>query len=774
MNVHHLLDDPAKLRRRNLLDRGAGLAIRFFGVLVIGIVILILAYLALEVAPLLGSGEAEQQSAWDDGPAAAPQAIAVRDAAPPILTELGELALVPDLARGQVVQLRLDGAAPGTERGRDAIGLPAGFSPQVARRAHFSGQGWLLADGQGRLWALQPQFRRKYAEDEAGQPLYHQGTTLVSYDMPLGGQALQLNLRETPADMVWTQLPGGPGVALAHSGGVHLAALRAGGGLSFSGPSGYRVAAEASIPWNVPVVSVAVLQDGTLVWVDKRGGMGWAAASAWGGASQAEAHTLPLPQGQGGQVGKPALVMALLGARSLVVADDGGGLRQLRPGFSEQPSQAGQPQWGRRYQAMPAAVRTLVAEGRRKGFWALDAQGHLGAYYLGEPSRILLWRAPDGAATADAQLGLAPRLDKLLLLRNGSGRLLRVDNEHPEASWGLLWGRVEYEGYDEPRFLWQSSAANNDFEPKLSLTPLVVGTLKGAFYAMLFAVPLALFGALYTAQFMPSSGRAVVKPVIELMGALPTVVLGFLGGLWLAPMVEGNLLGVLLAPAGLVLAFLACGFGLGSLRPGLRERLQGADYLLAVPVAVAAVWLSLQLGESLQGSYFAGNFAAWLDTELGLSYTQRNGLIVGMAMGFAVIPIIFSISEDAFYEVPRRLTEGGLALGATPWQTAVRIVVPAASAGIFAALMIGLGRAVGETMIVMMATGNTPIMDVDIFSGMRTLSANIAVEMPEAEVGSTHFHLLFLSAFLLMAITFVVNTLAELVRERLRAKYAAL
>jgi phosphate transport system permease protein len=126
------------------------------------------------------------------------------------------------------------------------------------------------------------------------------------------------------------------------------------------------------------------------------------------------------------------------------------------------------------------------------------------------------------------------------------------------------------------------------------------------------------------------------------------------------------------------------------------------------------------------------------------------------------------------FGVPKSLSDGSLALGATPWQTLVHVVLPTASPGIFSALMIGLGRAVGETMIVLMATGNTPIMDWNLFEGMRTLAANIAVEMPESEVNSSHFRILFLAALVLFLFTFVVNTVAELIRQRLREKYSSL
>ena len=143
-------------------------------------------------------------------------------------------------------------------------------------------------------------------------------------------------------------------------------------------------------------------------------------------------------------------------------------------------------------------------------------------------------------------------------------------------------------------------------------------------------------------------------------------------------------------------------------------------------------------------------------------------------MGFAVTPTIYSIAEDAIFSVPKHLTSGSLALGATPWQTLTRVVLLTASPGIFSAIMIGLGRAVGETMIVLMATGNTAVMDMSIFQGFRTLSANIGVEMPEAAVGTTHYRLLFMSALVLFVFTFFVNTLAEIVRQRLRERYSSL
>jgi phosphate transport system permease protein len=151
-------------------------------------------------------------------------------------------------------------------------------------------------------------------------------------------------------------------------------------------------------------------------------------------------------------------------------------------------------------------------------------------------------------------------------------------------------------------------------------------------------------------------------------------------------------------------------------------------------------------------------------------YVQRNALIVGFVMGFAIIPIIYTLSDDALSSVPEHLRSASLGAGATQWQTATRIIIPTAMSGLFSALMIGLGRAVGETMIVLMALGNTPIMDWNIFNGARTLSANIAVELPEAVRNSTHYRTLFLAALVLFTMTFVLNTVAELVRLRFRKR----
>jgi len=458
----------------------------------------------------------------------------------------------------------------------------------------------------------------------------------------------------------------------------------------------------------------------------------------------------------------------LLGRYSLLVGDDSSNIAQwflIRGEFGYTMEHI-------RDFALDAPATRIVPEPRRKGFAAVDAQGT--AYLMYTTSQQTLTKKELGSGGLVTS-SIAPRSD-LLLTSNAGGTIdaYALHNEHPEISWSALWSKVWYEGYPEPVFSWQSSSADNDFEAKFSLTPLLFGTLKAAFYAMVFAVPIAIMGAIYTAYFMAPSMRRVVKPGIEIMAALPTVILGFLAGLWLAPLIEANLAAVLSAFVTLPAAVLLTAVVWIRLPSRLTQRLEGWYGLLIMPVIALAVGAAFWLGPVAEAALFGGNARAWFLDVLGIGYDQRNALVVGLAMGLAVIPHIFAVAEDAIYGVPTHLVNGSLALGATPWQTLARVVILTASPGIFSAVMLGLGRAVGETMIVLMATGNTPVMDLNIFQGMRTFAANIAVELPESEVDSTHYRILFLAALVLFVITFVFNTAAEVVRHRLRVRYGNL
>lgn len=344
------------------------------------------------------------------------------------------------------------------------------------------------------------------------------------------------------------------------------------------------------------------------------------------------------------------------------------------------------------------AVIALSPSGRNRGFFTLDTQGRIRWLYSTNGRELLDMPAAPSPAVA---LAVNVRADALATLHSdGSLRLHELDQGYPEGGWRGFFSKLLYEGHEAASFMWQSSGSDAN-EPKLSLVPLIWGSVKAAAYALIFAAPLALAAAMHLSQFASPEWRARLKPAVEMLAAVPSVVVGFIAALWLAPLMERHL------------GFLA---GSGT-------------------------------------------------------YDQRNSLVIAVAMGFAVIPTIFSLAEDAISAVPPSLSAASLALGASKWQTVWRVVLPTASPGIFTAVMLGLGRAVGETMIVLMAAGNTPIISLSPFSGMRTLSANIAVEMPEAPVGETLYRTLFLCAFLLFALTLVINTAAEAIRHRLRNRY---
>ena len=422
------------------------------------------------------------------------------------------------------------------------------------------------------------------------------------------------------------------------------------------------------------------------------------------------------------------------------------------------------------YEPQPSAVVAIAMSGRERSFVTAGRDGSVVLRHF-TSERVLAHVSVGETARA---LLITPKADGLLVARGGVVDRFAVLNPHPETSWKVLFGKVWYEGYARPEYVWQSTGATDDVEAKLSLVPLVFGTIKGTLYAMLFAIPLSVLGALYTSQFVHPTIRAKIKPTVEIMAALPSVVIGFLAGLYLASVVEKNLVAIgalfALAPvfgtAGVVVWRALPRRVLARLRPG-------TELVVILPMLLAAVWVAHAAGPALERWLFAGDARFWLNQALGVTYDQRNCLVVGIAMGFAVIPIIFTISEDAFSSVPSNLTAASLALGASRWQTAVRVVLPTASPGIFSAIMVGFGRAVGETMIVLMATGNTPLMDWSIFNGMRTLAANIAVEIPESPQGGTLYRTLFLTASLLFVLTFLVNTVAELIRQRLRDQYKA-
>ena len=393
---------------------------------------------------------------------------------------------------------------------------------------------------------------------------------------------------------------------------------------------------------------------------------------------------------------------------------------------------------------------------------------------------------------ADLQRVLIGDKYNKVLFVDALGGMYRYDlqSPHPESSLRTFFSRLWYEGFSQPKYSWQSSASSEDYEPKLSMIPLLWGSLKGTLFALLFSIPIAVLSAMYVSQFLHPSVKAVIKPIMEIMASLPSVILGFIGALYIAPLIADSVPSLLLMTIGVPFLFLGM-VRIGNLLQSWfawprwirRMASRGLSLVVYGIFTLCFCYVCWHLGPilesvlfvvSLPGGETIGNFRIWWTQVLGFSYEQRNALVVGFTMGFCVVPIIFTIAEDAFSSVPGTLRSASLALGASRWQSAVHVVLPAAMGGIFSAIMIGFGRAVGETMIVLMATGNTPLLDINPFTGMRTLSANIAVELPEAPKHSTLYRSLFLGAFFLFVITFLINTLSEILRQRLRRQYKAL
>jgi len=459
---------------------------------------------------------------------------------------------------------------------------------------------------------------------------------------------------------------------------------------------------------------------------------------------------------------------SVFGGQSIVVTDIEGNVTTWMPVRTDPENNIKKMQKIHLLASHNSPVKSIQASRRNKTIYTLSKNGLFHGDHVTSENHLF------DLSEDIALFGVSLKDNNLITLSNsGRIRIRKIHNPHPETNLKTLFGKIWYEGYDKPEFVWQSSAQSDDAEPKLSLTPLIFGTMKGTLYAMLFSIPLAIFGAVYTSQFTNSHFRRTIKPVIEIMASIPSVVIGFLIALWLAPIIEKSvfplILSFILLPFIFVMTMLV-------IQPLYHDRkfanmIKGYEFFVILPVLFLTGWLSVEVAPLLEKILFGGNFKLWLFNDFGMRYDQRNCIIIAFGLGICVIPIIFSITEDAISNIPPSLTAASLALGGSRWQTVWRVVMPSASPGIFAAIIIGFGRAVGETMVVLMATGNTPIMDWSIFDGMRTLSANIAVEIPEAPVGGTLYRVLFFCATVLFLLTFILNTGAEIIRERLRKKY---
>ncbi len=621
--------------------------------------------------------------------------------------------------------------------------------------------------------------------------------------------------------------------------------------------------------------------------------------------------------------GEITVVQMVLGGQTILIGDSLGGVQSWHVALDEQ-NRFGDGRFlvrshvfGRQNEGV--SVVDLAPSGRDRTVGVLYSDGVVVLRHLTSEKTVI--RIDSGVPGAGL-MAIGPKNKTVLVVGDGGGYgVYGYEAGYAEFSTKALFGKVVYEGLPEAAYVYQSSSGDDSSEVKLSVMPLIFGTLKATVFAMLFAIPIAVFAAMYSSEFLSARVRKMVKPSVELMASLPSVVLGFVAAMVVAPYVAqylgSFLVGMFVLPLGVLFGahvwqlvpistrlrfrtghhlslvggvlFLSglvawisgplvvnvgfspdrfdrammsgavvavdaervpewatdAGYGVrtqrrlramemgvvdgvvveldetvedaggGMVKADLRRWLNG-EYgsatpgwvMACFPLAALGVWiiqaftirrridvfLSSQNAAMVgvvvlvkfvalaAGSFAVAYIGAVALTALGFdprdsifgTFSPRNTLVVAVIMGFAVIPIIFTISEDALRAVPDSLRSASLGAGATKWQTAIRIVLPVAGSGIFSACMIGFGRAVGETMIVLMATGNTPEMSWNIFAGFRTLAANIAVELPEAPKGGTHYRVLFLCGFVLFVMTFVINTSAEVVRQVVRKRNAGL
>ena len=325
-----------------------------------------------------------------------------------------------------------------------------------------------------------------------------------------------------------------------------------------------------------------------------------------------------------------------------------------------------------------------------------------------------------------------------------------------------------YEGYKEADQLWQTTSATDYQETKMNLVPLLIGSFKASGLALLIAIPLALGAAVYTAYFARSKVRDNMKPAIEMLEAIPSVLIGFIAAIWLAPLAERFLFSFAVFLFTVPFSLLLIAFVQHKVARNLPSEVRNvAELVLPVLGIVGLGYISIEWAPQLLFYLLEVNDFDFITDATGVP-VGKTTILVAIALGFAISPSIYSLAEDAISGVPASLQQASYALGATRLQTLRRVVLRVAFPGIMAAIMLGFGRAFGETMIVLMVTGNTPIADWDLFAGLRALTANLAIELPEAELDSMHYKVLFLTACVLFTFTFVVNTLAELLRQRLR------
>jgi phosphate transport system permease protein len=376
-------------------------------------------------------------------------------------------------------------------------------------------------------------------------------------------------------------------------------------------------------------------------------------------------------------------------------------------------------------------------------------------------SQLFSWRAADLNLKTAQWAG-----DKVYGFNESLVFVFRPQNLQGITTLKSVLGQNWYEGYDGPTYAWQTSSADQHYDAKYNLVPLLIGSLKASLLALIVAIPLSMGAAIYTSYFATSSVKAYLKPSIEMLEAVPSVIIGFIAAVWLAPLAEQFLLSILifivLLPFFLIIS--------AAIQPILSEILSKRFnrnwevFFIVISTAFLAMF-AFALGEVWQAYLFQMNSSSNLQSVLSISKTT---LVVAVALGVAIAPSIYSLADDALSEVPKGLINASFALGASRLQTLRTVVIAVALPSLISAVMLGFGRAFGETMIVLMVTGNTPVSEWSIFEGLRAMTANLAIELQEADSDSAHFNLLFSTAAILFLFTFVLNTAAELLRNRLR------
>ena len=355
------------------------------------------------------------------------------------------------------------------------------------------------------------------------------------------------------------------------------------------------------------------------------------------------------------------------------------------------------------------------------------------------------------------------------LIGRGDNRIVAWQGEYLSGitTWSSLFEPQQYEGYDSQATVWQTTSASDYQEAKFSLTPLIIGSMKASLLALAIAIPVAIGAAIYTAYFAKARLRHLIKPAIEMLEAIPSVLIGFIAAIWLSPKAEQFLFSVAFFIIFVPIALIIVALFQRRVAEYLPKRLRhGSELVSALMGTLFLGFISVELAPEFIFSLMGVDGFALLASESN-SPIGKTTIVVAIALGVAISPTIYSLAEDAINGVPDDLKNASFALGATRLQTLIHVVLHVALPGIIAAIMLGFGRAFGETMIVLMVTGNTPISSWGLIEGLRALTANLAIELPEADVSSAHYQILFFTACILFAFTFVVNTVAEVMRQRL-------